>query len=78
MSTPRIFHHFAEYHRPRFYRYRVADPGIRMVRNIYPSSPAETHVGTAWIGLGLVLGRYAYCVKWANAKLRIERKTSTE
>lgn len=75
--APRIFHHFAEYHRPRFYRYRVADPGIRMMRNVYPSTPThpgETHVGTAWIGLCLVVGRYAYCVKWANAGIRIERE----
>ena len=49
----------AEWHRPRIYRYRVADPGFRLARNRY---------GAAFIGLALVAGRYAYCVKWANAR----------
>lgn len=76
MST-RTFHHFAEYHRPRFYRYKVAHPGLSLSlsRNVYPAAPSpptETHVGTAWIGLCLVVGRYAYCVKWAHAHIRIE------
>jgi hypothetical protein len=49
----------AEWHRPRFYRYLVADRRFRLVRNRYDS---------AWIGLALVAGRYAYCVKWADAR----------
>jgi hypothetical protein len=72
MST-RTFHHFAEYHRPRFYRYEVAAPGFRLHRNVYPvAPPRQSDVGTAWIGLCLVMGRYAYCVKWAHARIRIE------
>lgn len=46
-------------HRPRFYRYRVACPGFRCGWNRYPS---------AIIGWYLVLGSYAYCVKWAWAR----------
>ena len=49
----------AEWHLPRVYRYRVADPGFQVRRNRY---------GAAFIGLALVAGRYAYCVKWANAR----------
>lgn len=79
-NTPRTFHHSAEYHPPRFYRYKVAAPGFRLLRNVYPCAPprpTETNVGTAWIGLCVILGRYAYCVKWADARLRIERQEGT-
>lgn len=58
----------AERHRPRLYRYRVAHPGLRLARNRY-----EGQYGAATIGLAIVVGRYAYCVKWANA-----RATTTE
>lgn len=47
------------FHRPHAYRYRVADPGLRLALNRYPG---------AVIGVALVIGRYAYCVKWADAK----------
>lgn len=50
----------AEWHLPRAYRYRVANPGFRLARNCY---------GTAVIGIALVAGRYAYCVKWADARV---------
>ena len=50
----------AERHRPRVYRYVVADPGFRLRQNRY---------GSALIGLALVGGRYAYCVKWADARV---------
>lgn len=50
----------AEWHRVRLYRYRVADPGFRLAGNRY---------GSALIGAALVVGRYAYCVKWANARV---------
>lgn len=76
--TGRIVHHHAEYHRPRFYRYRVGGPGFRIVRNVYPWSPpsrGDTHVGTAWIGQAIVIGRYAYCVRWAYPRLRFERSS---
>lgn len=53
----------ASYHRPHFYRYLVADPGLRFMRNRYTGQDA-----TATIGLALAIGRWAYCVKWANAK----------
>ncbi|NUQ88155.1 MAG: hypothetical protein HOQ43_06795 [Glycomyces artemisiae] len=61
-----------EYHRPRFYRYRVADVGFRIVRNRYANSRSA-----AWIGQAVVIGRYAYCVKWANTGCRITRQEPT-
>lgn len=45
------------YHWPRAYRYRVAHPGLRAMRNKY--------TGYRAIGLAVVVGRYAYCLKWA-------------
>lgn len=45
--------------RPRFYRYPVADPGFRLMRNISCG---------AFIGLALVAGRWAWCVLWADSK----------
>lgn len=48
-------------HLPRLYRYRIAHPGLRLMRNRY-----EGRRGSATIGLALTIGRYAYCVKWAN------------
>lgn len=45
------------YHWPRIYRYRVADPGFRCAWNQYPG---------VRIGAAVVVGRYAYCVKWAS------------
>jgi hypothetical protein len=50
----------AAWHRPRFYRYRLADPGLRVALNRY---------GTLVIGIAFVIGRHAWCVKWAKAKL---------
>lgn len=47
------------WHRPQLYRYPVADPGFRAVLNRYPG---------AVIGVALVAGRYAYCVKWGWAR----------
>jgi len=38
----------------------VADPGFRLRQNRY---------GPALIGLALMVGRYAYCVKWADARV---------
>ena len=73
-----IWRHYAEPHWPRFYRYRVAEDaaGYRLARNVYPCAPAQPGIpetrGSAWIGLALNLGRYAYCVKWAHARLRQE------
>lgn len=73
-----IWRHYTELHRPRFYRYLVADDrtGFRLKRNVYPCAPVlpggpETR-GSAWIGLALVVGRHAYCVKWAHARMRRE------
>lgn len=43
-------------HKPQFYRYRVAFPGVRAGLNRY---------GWSVIGVCLVAGKYAYCVKWA-------------
>ena len=54
---------FAKYHRPHLCRYRVADPGLRLALN---RSCGVT------LGLALVTGRYAYCVKWADAAARID------
>jgi hypothetical protein len=48
------------FHRPEFYRYEVSRPGFRIGPNHY-----------GWrriIGAYVVIGRFAYCVKWAWAK----------
>lgn len=63
--------HYAEFHWPRFYRYKVADRRLQLAANRYPPAPSRTR-GSAWIGLALVMGRYAYCVKWADARLARE------
>jgi hypothetical protein len=55
-------------HRPIFYRYRVATPGLRLARNYYRG---QGH--SAFIGVALVAGRYAYCIKWADAKVHLPR-----
>lgn len=55
---------YREFHRPTFYRYKVADSGFRAVRNRY------TEGGSITIGWAVVVGHYAYCVKWAWARLR--------
>lgn len=44
-------------HRPMFYRYRVAYPGLRVAFNRYPGCV---------IGWGAVVGRYCYAVKWGS------------
>lgn len=45
-------------HRPCFYRYEVAFPGFGINPN---------HYGWRFIGVAVKVGRWAYCVKWANA-----------
>lgn len=47
------------FHRLRFYRYRVAFPGLRAGLNRY---------GWKVIGVYVTAGRFAYCVKWAWAR----------
>lgn len=61
-SARGTFH--TEWHRPRFHRYRVADPGLKLARNRYAST---------WIGLDVVIGRHAYGVKWASARFRSQQ-----
>lgn len=88
MRRPRIVRHYAEYHRPRFYRCQVAHRGIQVGLNTYGGRRAaeaarlagapDLNLGTAWIGLALVLGRYAYCVKWAHARIQVEEVTRGE
>lgn len=46
------------FHRPQFYRYLVAFPGLRAGLNRY---------GWKVIGVSIVVGRFAYCAKWAWA-----------
>lgn len=46
------------YHRPRAYRYRVA-PGAP--RAMWNKSFGFT------IGVAVVIGQYAYCLKWADS-----------
>ena len=49
-----------KFHRPEFYRYVVAEPRrFRFMLNRY---------GWQVIGVVCVLGRFAYCVKWAWAR----------
>jgi len=62
-----IVHH-AEYHWPKIYRYRIADdlPGTpRAMWNRYSNDFSR-----ATIGFAVVVGRHAYCVKWAHARIR--------
>lgn len=51
--------------RPKLYRYLVADHGLRFTRNRY-----HGEFGSATIGAAMVVGRYAYCLMWADAKVR--------
>jgi hypothetical protein len=45
--------------KPRFYRYEVAFPRwLRITPNRY---------GWRVIGMAVTVGRWAYCIKWANA-----------
>jgi hypothetical protein len=46
------------WHRLRAYRYRVADPGYRALWN---GSDGVI------IGVCVVVGHYAYCLKWADS-----------
>jgi len=48
-----------KWHAPQFYRYEVATPQtVRLALNRYPGIV---------IGAVIVIGHYAYCVKWGNA-----------
>lgn len=51
---------YIEWHRPNLYRYRVAHPGIRIGWNRYPGVK---------IGAYVVIGQYAYCIKWGWARV---------
>lgn len=64
-SSGQATYHLGVRHRPTFYRYTVADPGLRVRRNGY----ANQHSAVT-IGLAVVIGRKAYCVKWATARIR--------
>lgn len=57
---------FGKLHRPRFYRYGVADRRVfHPVLNTYSGMVCRGGRKNV-IGAGVVLGRYAYCVKWAK------------
>lgn len=58
--------HHAEFHWPRFYRYRLPLPRLGLYRNRYYGCGCK---GSAFIGLAIDIGRYAYCVKWADARI---------
>lgn len=48
------------FHRPEFYRYHVSEPRrFYLMLNRY---------GWQVIGVACVLGRFAYCIKWAWAR----------
>lgn len=68
--------HYAELHRPHFYRYGVSEEirtnGPRWVLNVYHSRLELKTRGRAIIGISVVIGRFAYCVKWAHARMRWE------
>lgn len=48
------------YHRPRAYRYRVADD----VTGTYAMWNRSLGIR---IGIAVVIGHYAYCLKWADS-----------
>lgn len=77
MDDRAMWRYYAKPHLPCFYRYPIAadDAGARLVRNTYPHVPDPETRGSAWIGLAVRLGRFAYCVQWADARLRL---TTTE
>lgn len=55
-NTPKV----PKFHRPEFYRYRVSQPRrFYFMLNRY---------GWQVIGVACVLGRFAYCIKWARAR----------
>jgi hypothetical protein len=69
-----------QWHLPKIYRYKVGSvsgkanvwksPGPKLAWNKYDYRGDSLGVtGVARIGAALVLGRYAYCVKWANSRL---------
>ncbi|MFH8619182.1 hypothetical protein ACH4E8_29530 [Streptomyces sp. NPDC017979] len=64
----REINHRPRYHRPKFYRYRIADD--------LPSRPRatwnryENQFSRTTIGLAVIVGHYAYCVKWASAEIQ--------
>jgi hypothetical protein len=59
--------HRAKYHRPKFYRYRIADDLSGKPRATW--NRYENQFSRVTIGLAVIVGRYAYCVKWANAEI---------
>jgi len=52
-----------DWHRPRFYRYEVS----RVIQRRLPRVGLNTYPG-AVIGAAVVVGRFAYCVKWGWAR----------
>lgn len=68
-------------HLPRFYRYKVGSvsseanvwkspgPALRWNKYDYRDGSIEGVTGVARLGFAAILGRYAYCVKWANSRL---------
>jgi hypothetical protein len=70
-----------EWHLPKIYRYKVGSvsgkpnvwksPGPSLGWNKYDYSDGsiEDVTGVARIGVALTLGRYAYCIKWADSRL---------
>ena len=69
------------WHLPRFYRYQVGSvsgkanvwksPGPKLMWNKYDyrDGAIEDVTGVARIGVAVILGRFAYCIKWANSRL---------
>lgn len=70
-------HHYTvrpAYHRPKFFRYRVGTPArFRWEWNDYRSKTTRARIGFA-----VVIGHYAYCVKWADSKVTFRPPASTE
>lgn len=71
----------AQWHLPKLYRYKVGSvsgkanvwkspgPALRWNKYDYRDGDIEEVTGVARIGAALVLGRYAYCIKWADCRL---------
>lgn len=70
-----------QWHLPRIYRYKVGSvsgkanvwespgPSLRWNKYDYRDGSIKDVTGVARIGLALVLGRYAYCAKWADPRI---------
>lgn len=71
----------AKWHLPKIYRYKVGSvsgkanvwkspgPSLKWNKYDYRDGSIEDVTGVARLGVALVIGRYAYCIKWASVRI---------